>query len=1391
MNIKTTLALVVLVGAGIGLWWLGGPQLPPALDPAAPPPPVQDRGTRDFLKELRPETITRIEVNAPSGITILDRKPDGAWTLPGNWPIRDVEVHALVDLLAGLRSRFEPEAIADEADLAKKGLDRPTVTVQLTVDGESHTLAFGEDRADSGENRFSRDTYLRLDKKSEVVRLAPGLIAALDRPTDYYQQRRLFQAERVAKEGSREKVEQLAAQSVTVEDKKKDGAHFTVTRRGDAWELAKPVRDRLDAGSRDALLSAVPDLWAEQFVPPGSGGVSPSLWHAHAFWNVASVVTDLFFATQGGLLVRSGLTDPERTLTVKYANGDTVTLRIGAVSGRRVRMMPAPPQPGMPPGMPQRLMPVTDEYRYAKLQYNDQIFEIKADKLKDVFVALDTLRDAHVARFNSADARRLEIKHASEDIVLEKEKDNWKLTKPIAAEADNGKVTDLLGKLSDLQARDKDVLDKEDPKKFGFDKPEAVVTVTVEEEIKGSETKEKKTRMLTVRIGKHDTDKKKLYVMAGDWPRINMVDDSLEPLVSRPALAYRGKRLFDFSASEVAKIDIDNKGDKFTLEHEKDAWRLVHPVKADADALKADQLAGDLGKLEAVEYVNQTPKKEELEEQYGLGKPALTVRVEFADKMKAARLLRIGKARGGKSGYFAQLADTPEGTSPIFAVNADIHKELTRDSLSYRPLTLWQVLPEEIVSLRIHKAGQKEYTLARSANAWKIAGPFDANALAETVQKMTAELGSPKVESYKAHEAKDLSEYGLDKPAVTVRLKAKDDKEHTLLIGKPTAEGASSRYAKVGEDPAVFVIGDAVAGAADHAALDLLDTTLLHLDPARLERMQVKLGDISLTLEKKGDTWSVTESPAGAYAADAEATASLGFLWSNLRAERFADYGGAVEWGKYGLDKPAVRVTVSARKPDGAPAPAKHAVELGKDVEGEPGARYARVDGGAGVAVLPPELARLLDRTYLDYVNRNVLKFDRDAVLALQRHMGPNILEIVKKDDAWAVTKPAAEKADDKGMQDLLGQLGDLRASRIAAYPAKDLKPFGLDTPSALLTIKLKSGQKPAEHIVKLGKTTGDGGERFALVDDGKAVAVLPRLLAERLAGDPVTFRDRSIARFGDADRLQLERGPRRAVFRKVDGTWKLTEPMQGEAEQDQLDDFLGSLARLRADALVADKPGAADLKKYGLDHPEAHWRLQSGDKEALNLLVGNPEEKGPRRYAKLANGDLVFLLDRGLSQKVLDEYRPRTVWTPPVDAVQVESLNYRYARNPFLLEKIESGWQAVGKSEAKINTATVEDTLAALAGLKLSRYAVDKGANLALFGLDKPELVLEVATRSGKRVLHIGNTEGASKRRYARIPEPDRSDVFVLDEATCERILRDLNAFSKPPVPAPPRAAR
>jgi hypothetical protein len=1305
---------------------------------------------------------------------LLERSPGGEWSLPGKWPTRKAEAEALVNLLGGLRSRFLPEKPKGEPPNWKAfGLDRPALTVAVRAGEREHRLEFGEP-AETGEgNRFSRPTYLRIDGGNEAIRLAPGLIAAIDRPGDYYQQRRLFAGERVPREaGSSEKVEQLVAKSLSVDDTKGGNGSYTLVHSPEDWHLTQPVHDRVDPDKLRSILSSAPDLWAEQFVPQP---YKP--------------------------LADYGLEPPEETLSVTRPGGDTVKLFIGRISPTiRERRVARPSPPGMPPGPPQ-METIKEEFRYAKLENNKQIFEIKADRLKDLFVPAKDLRDARLARFNTSDARRLELKCGGQDIVLVKDKERWKLEKPMQADAETSKVNDVLDKLSGLSARDADVIDKPDPKVHGFADPAKVgtVTVAVEEEKGEGESKTKTSRTFTFRLGKHDQDKKKLYVRVDGWERVNAVEDPLVSLVNRPALAYRGRRVLDFSTADLDRIEVQRPGETVALKQVKDVWRLEKPIAVEADSGKASGLASTLGNLEATEFVNDAPKPQDLES-YGLVKDPVRVKMVFTEaSKKPAQTLLLGKVRPDKTGeFFARLESGPS----VFAVKKETRESIDQGSLVYRPLQLWQVASDEIKSLRIQQAAQPEYTLTRKDSAWQIGGPFEAAALTSQVDTMLNELTGPRAERFESHAGKDLKVLGLDAPHLRIALttsvkKSGDDKkeppkpeekERTLIVGKPTEKDAKTRFARLGDSETVFVVGDKLLSAVDQGALTLLDRKLLSLDSKTIERVQFLGGAKALTLVRKGEDWQATESTPTPFTADRSGVDALLRACSDLQAVRFAAYGTKIDPAKYGLDKPAVSVKVTVQPPaaDGKkPAPVTHTMDLGKNAEGSSGERYARLDGGPGVAVLGSTEAGEFGKSYLDFVNRTLVKADASQAKELIRHMGAQVLNLRKGDEGWQMIKPQEMRADDTTMDQLVDQLASLQAKKVVAYQEKDLKPFGLDAPAASVMLALG---KPV--ALKIGKPVeGPGteeGERFVMVDGSDVVGVLPATLARQLLADPIRFRDRTVARFTDADRALLERGPRKATFTKVDGTWKLTAPLEGDAEQVDLDDFINGVARLRADELVADKP--ADLKAYGLDKPEAVWRFQSGTKDLLNLLIGARDKGGNRCYAKLAAGTLVFLLDQQLTNRVLGEYRKRSVWPTPPDAAQVDRIRFGYTSNPFELEKVDGNWKVAGKPEMKVNSQAVSDALSALSGLKIERYVVDKGADLKLYGLEPPNLVLEVKIPSGSRTLEIGHAEGESKRFYARLPEKDRTDVFVIAEADASRIVRDLTGFvEKPTKPATP----
>jgi Domain of unknown function (DUF4340) len=287
---------------------------------------------------------------------------------------------------------------------------------------------------------------------------------------------------------------------------------------------------------------------------------------------------------------------------------------------------------------------------------------------------------------------------------------------------------------------------------------------------------------------------------------------------------------------------------------------------------------------------------------------------------------------------------------------------------------------------------------------------------------------------------------------------------------------------------------------------------------------------------------------------------------------------------------------------------------------------------------------------------------------------------------------------------------------------------------------------------------------------------VLAPELAKHLVAPSLHFADRNLANFGAADKITIERGPRKVAFTKSDSGWQMTAPVKADAEEAALEQFLKDLRRLRVDEVIAEK---GDLKQFGLDRPQAQWICSAAGKDVLTLLVGNAEtgkekEPKPRRYGKLANNDAIFLLSVEQSDRVLDEYRSRKPWAS-FDAVQVEQITFGGAA-PFTLKKNENLWGVVGKPEAKVNAKAVTDTLDALAGLKVQRWLADEKGDLQLHGLQPPQLTIDMQTSSGKRSLLIGRSEADSQRVYAAVA--GETAIFVLGEDDAKRIVKPLAGF-------------
>jgi hypothetical protein len=618
--------------------------------------------------------------------------------------------------------------------------------------------------------------------------------------------------------------------------------------------------------------------------------------------------------------------------------------------------------------------------------------------------------------------------------------------------------------------------------------------------------------------------------------------------------------------------------------------------------------------------------------------------------------------------------------------------------------------------------------------------------------------------------------YGLGTPRLSITLTFSTPKQspQTLLLGKATPSGTGI-YARLADDPTIFVVNPTLLKTLDLDVLALVPQTLWDLEPTAIDSVRiVKQGQPAFELLRKDAGWKLS-GPGDASAETTEVNKLVPLL-AHLHCERYQALD-AKDMAPFGLDKPESTMTLKFHQP-GKPGTAEHVLEIGKPV-GTRGDHYARVDNSSRVFVLATPSVQTLTRGFLDLVDRQVLKFDPTSAQAFKRSDAAGALEIVRREDRWVITKPVEEAADEKELETLWKTLGNLRAVRVAALSPTELKEYGLDAPLATITLDLSPDQKPNQLVLKIGKPVAEAtGEHFAQVVGHPAVVVLPAGVIRTLRAAPLAFRDRVLTKLPGFDTLRLERDRRKATFALGKDSWMLTEPLRAEANTTLLDDFLTALSSLHADELVQDKPTADDLKKYGLDSPLVRYQVLDKGKELLDLQVGGVEKNSGRRYARIGKRELVFLLDPKLSTMVLEEFRPRTVWDMPLDAAEVNQVRFSWAKSPFTLSRVRSNWQVSDKPKTPVNAKAVDDMLAALAGLKLERYVIDKDADLQLYGLKTPELTLLAKTNTGQWGLHIGSRVGESKARYAQLDQPGKTDVFLIAEADASRIVKELDAF-------------
>jgi hypothetical protein len=193
--------------------------------------------------------------------------------------------------------------------------------------------------------------------------------------------------------------------------------------------------------------------------------------------------------------------------------------------------------------------------------------------------------------------------------------------------------------------------------------------------------------------------------------------------------------------------------------------------------------------------------------------------------------------------------------------------------------------------------------VAKQGADWRLSSPVDARADFGAVEGIIGRLNTTPMKAITAAEATDLKEYGLDKPAATVRVMS-GSAQAGLAIGKSAGEGVV--YAKDLSRPMVFTVESALFDELKKPADDFRVKDLFDARPFNTTRVEIARGGQTMVFEKeKGkDAWKQV-APAAKAADTAKVDALLTAL-SSARATSFADKIAGT-----GLETPEVTVSVA------------------------------------------------------------------------------------------------------------------------------------------------------------------------------------------------------------------------------------------------------------------------------------------------------------------------------------------------------------------------------------------------------------------------------------------------------------------------------------------------
>jgi hypothetical protein len=391
-----------------------------------------------------------------------------------------------------------------------------------------------------------------------------------------------------------------------------------------------------------------------------------------------------------------------------------------------------------------------------------------------------------------------------------------------------------------------------------------------------------------------------------------------------------------------------------------------------------------------------------------------------------------------------------------------------------------------------------------------------------------------------------------------------------------------------------------------------------------------------------------------------------------------------------------------------------------------------------------------------------------------------DVTTLKKTSGAWSLVTPMTTAASEAETSSVTSALSALEIERVVEENPTDVKDYGLETPR--IEIDFKANEGKASGRLAVGAKTPTGASMYARRNDEKRVFLVAENQNASLNKSTFDLRDKSVLKIDreKVDGVEVTAGAGRPPlqFAKTGSEWKLIKPLEARADPGLVEALVGSLETAQMKSVAAESATPGDLKKFGLDRPEATVTVHLGSARAALALGGKAGTNTV--YARDASKPVVVTVDSALAdtaRKGAEDYRRKDVF----DFRAFNATRAEFTRNGETVtlervkgksEEVPDSWRRASPNPADVDKSKVESLLAGLADMRATTFA----PTIAKTGLDAPALTVLVKFDEGKREERVSfGKSGADV--HALVPgQPGAAKIEAEKFAEANKTLDELS---------------